>query len=136
MSLLILNVVVTTYYNLCLYTCVFQWDSTFFDRCEMIYHILSFICHFIMNRVLSEQRLRIVQIYYQNEMTNDPGFNKKILFTIGWMPALINKIVAFGLVIIHKTLLRHRYILEKSLFGMLYGQRELLVHISHKWSWP
>lgn len=34
--------------------------------------------------------------------------------------------------IIYKTLLRRRYILKKSVFGMLYGQRASLVHISTK----
>lgn len=38
-----------------------------------------------------------------------------------WMAALINKIVAVGVMKIHKTLLRRRYIPKKLLFGGLYG---------------
>lgn len=37
------------------------------------------------------------------------------------MGTLISKIVAFGVMIIHKPLRRRRYILKKSLFGVLYG---------------
>ena len=40
-------------------------------------------------------------------------------FTFGCMDALISKIVAYGVRIIHKPLLERRYILQKPLFGML-----------------
>lgn len=44
----------------------------------------------------------------------------------------INKIVAFGVMIIQKSLLKCHYIPKKSVFDVFYGKRETLVHISSK----
>lgn len=38
------------------------------------------------------------------------------------------KYITFGVMIIHRSLLRRRFIPKKSLFGVLYGQREQFVH--------
>ena len=40
--------------------------------------------------------------------------------TFGWMGTLINKIFGFGMMIIHKPLLRRRDIYKKLLFNVLY----------------
>ena len=68
---------------------------------------------------------------------DDPNLRKKIFCStmklhFGWMSTLINKIVAFEVMIIHKLLRWCLYILTKSLFVMLYEQRESLVHIYSK----
>lgn len=65
-------------------------------------------------------------------LTFTGNFNSAIKLTFRWIGALINKIAAFYVMIIHKPLLRRRYIFKKSLFGVLYGPRESLIHISSK----
>lgn len=55
--------------------------------------------------------------------------------TFCWMDMLMNKIYIFRVIIIHTLFMRSRYILRKIItvpFGVFYGQRETLVHISSK----
>lgn len=52
--------------------------------------------------------------------------------TFGLIDTLIKKIVAIGVLIILKTLLRRRYILKILLFSVLYWWRKSLVHITFK----
>ena len=74
----------------------------------------------------------------QNEMAIDFDFYKKILFSDKahfWFNGSVykyNMIFAFEVMIVHKPLLRCRYILKKLLLGVLNEHMESLVHISAK----
>ena len=66
----------------------------------------------------------------QNEMATDRDFHKNILFSDEaqfWLNGHVNK-QNCRIWSVDNT--RRRYILKKSLFGVLYGQRKSLVYIS------
>lgn len=65
-------------------------------------------------------------------MTTDPDLHNKILFCDETRFCLKAGVIVFGVMIIHKPLLKGSYVFKRWLFGVNYGQKILLLNMSFK----
>ena len=85
------------------------------DLTAVKWFILCFVWQFIMNTLTPEQRLQIVQFYFENNgsVRNTFYFFLAMKRTSGWMATSTNKTAAFGVKLILKCMSKHRYIQKK-----------------------
>ena len=66
-----------------------------------LWNLFSLVCNFIMNRLTNEQRLQIIEFYYQNAYSFIHFFIEKFCSATklisGWMATSTSKIAAYGM---------------------------------------